>query len=214
MKLPIRTIGLILLATHPMGAWAQVVAYPSPTTSANEVRPAAYQQPAVSAEKANVAAEPRQMPAATELPPAANNTSSLLPLKPHASSSRAEADKPLGGTRSLITVGGSLTAVLGLFFLVVWMLRRASPRGPGVLPLEAFETLGRAALASHQQVYLLRCGAKLLLVSVTATGTETLTEISDPAEVDRLVGLCRQTRSGGTAASFRQALRQAEKHHG
>ena len=152
------------------------------------------------------------MPAAAETAPVAN-TSSLPPLKPHATASHAEADKPVGGVHSLITVGGSLTAVLGLFFLVVWMLRRASPRGPGTLPPEAFEMLGRAALASHQQVHLLRCGNKLLLVSVTATGAKTLTEISDPAEVERLVGLCRQTRSGGTA-SFRQALRQAENRHG
>ncbi len=212
MKLLVRTIGLILLTTYPMGASAQVVAYPSPTTSANEVLPAAYQQPAAAAEKANVAAEPRQVPAATETAPLAN-TSSLPPLKPHAPTSHAETDKPPGGVHSLVTVGGSLTAVLGLFFLVAWMLRRASPRRPGTLPLEAFETLGRAALAAHQQVYLLRCGNKLLLVSVAATGTETLTEISDPAEIDRLVGLCRQTRSGGTAATFRQALRHAEERH-
>jgi flagellar biogenesis protein FliO len=212
MKSLVRTIGLILLASCPMGASAQVVSYPSPTTSANEVTPAAYQQPAAPAEKTNVAAEPRQLPAAADAAPVAN-ASPLPPLKPHAATSHAETDKPVGGVRSLITVGGSLTAVLGLFFLVVWMLRRASPRGSGTLPLEVFETLGRAALASHQQVHLLRCGNKLLLVSVTATGTETLTEISDPAEVDRLVGLCRRPRSGGTAATFRQALRQAENRH-
>ena len=212
MNLLVRTIGLILLATYPMGLSAQVPADPGPTASTDAVKPAAYQQPAVAAEKANAAAEPRQVPQAAETPPAAN-TSSLPPLKPHAPVSRLEADRPLGGVHSLVTVGGSLTAVLGLFFLVVWMLRRASPRGPGTLPPEAFETLGRAALASHQQVHLLRCGNKLLLVSVTATGAETLTEISDPAEVERLVGLCRQSRSGGRAATFRQALRQAENRH-
>ncbi len=211
MKLLVPTIGLILLASNPLGLSAQVLPYPSPATPANEVRPAAYQQPVAAAEKTNVAAEPRPLPVAAETAPVAN-TPSLPPLKPHTPASHAEADRPAGGVRSLITVGGSLTAVLGLFFLVVWMLRRASPRGPGALPPEAFEMLGRAALASHQQVHLLRCGNKLLLVSVTATGAKTLTEISDPAEVDRLVGLCRPTRSGGTA-SFRQALRQAENRH-
>ena len=51
---------------------------------------------------------------------------------------------------------------------------------------------GRAPLAGRQHVHLLRCGSKLLLVSVTPGGAETLTEVTDPAEVDRLAGLCRQ----------------------
>jgi flagellar biogenesis protein FliO len=213
MKFPVRTIGLILLATYPLGLSAQDLADPRRTASADDVRPAVYQQPAVSAEKAAIAAEPRQVPQAAEIPPTANN-GSLPPLKPRAPASHAPADKPLGGVRSLITLGGSLTAVLGLFFLMVWMVRRASPHGAGTLPPEAFETLGRAALASHQQVHLLRCGNKLLLVSVTPSGAETLTEITDPAEVGRLVGLCRRSRSGGAAATFRQALRQAEDRNG
>ena len=210
MKILLRTIGLILLATCPHGLLAQAPGDPGPATPAHDVMPVVYQQPAVSAEKTSVATEPRPAPAAETSP--ATNTS-LPPLKPPTPTNRTLADMPLGGMRSLITVAGSLTAVLGLFFLVVWMLRRVSPRGPGNLPREVFETLGRAAWASHQQVHLLRCGNKLLLVSLTTAGAETLTEISDPAEVERLVGLCRQTR-GGTPATFRQAMRQAEHRHG
>jgi flagellar biogenesis protein FliO len=210
MKIVIRTIGLILLATYPNGLAAQVPADPAPATSAHDVMPAAYQQPAVAADKASAAAGPRQSLAAET--PSLTNTP-LPPLSPPTPAGRAPADKPLGGMRSLITVGGSLTAVLALFFLVAWMLRRASPRRPGNLPPEVFETLGRAPLAANHQVHLLRCGNKLLLVSLTATGAETLTEIADPAEVDRLLGLCRQTRAGGSPATFRQAMRQAEHRH-
>jgi len=210
MKLPVRTIGLMLLAACPNGLSAQTPGYSGPAPSAHDVMAAAYPQPAVSAEKASVATEPRQTPAA-ETSSAPN---AFLPLRPPAPAGHALADKSLSGVRSLITVGGSLTAVLGLFFLVAWMLRRASPGRAGNLPPEVFETLGRAALAAHQQVHLLRCGNKLLLVSVTAGAAETLTEISDPAEVERLVGLCRQTRSGGSPATFRQSLRQAEHRHG
>jgi flagellar biogenesis protein FliO len=94
------------------------------------------------------------------------------------------------------------------------MLRRTSAAGFGSLPCEAFEVLGRAALANHQQVHLLRCGAKLLLVSVTAAGAQTLTEITDPAEVERLAGLCRQARPSGAATAFRQVFRPAEKSDG
>ena len=64
-----------------------------------------------------------------------------------------------------------------------------------LLPTEVVEVLGRAPLAGRQQMHLLRCGNKLLLVSVTPTGAETLTEVTDPVEVDRLSGLCRQAAS-------------------
>ena len=120
--------------------------------------------------------------------------------------------KPPGGLQSVTTVGGSLAVVLGIFFLIVWLLRRASPGGLGILPAEAFEVLGRAPLANRQQVHLLRCGNKLLLVAVAGAGAgaKTLTEITDPAEVDRLAGLCRQARPGSPAATFRQVFRQVE----
>ena len=92
----------------------------------------------------------------------------------------------------MATVGGSLAVVLGLFLLVAWVMRKASPRSSSALPGEVFEVLGRAPLAGRQQVHLLRCGSKLLLVSITPAATETLTEVTDPVEVDRLAGLCRQ----------------------
>ena len=50
-----------------------------------------------------------------------------------------------------------LALVLGLFFLVVWALRRASPNSSATLPGEVLETLGRAPLANRQQVLMLRC---------------------------------------------------------
>ena len=81
-----------------------------------------------------------------------------------------EPAKTPGGIDAIATVGGSLAVVLGIFFLVVWLLRRASPDGLGALPGEAFEVLGRAALANRQQAQLLRCGNKLLLVCVTRHG--------------------------------------------
>jgi len=116
--------------------------------------------------------------------------------------------KAPGGLPSVVTAGGSLAMVLGVFFLTAWAMRRARPAGMSMLPGEVFEVLGRAPMANRQQVHLLRCGSKLLLVCVTPTGTETLTEIVDPIEVDRLAGLCRQTHSGSTTEAFRQVLGQ------
>jgi flagellar biogenesis protein FliO len=90
----------------------------------------------------------------------------------------------------------------------MWGVRRTMPGQVPLLPKEVVDVLGRAALASRQQVYLLRCGCKLLLVSVTPAGVETLTEVVDPLEVDRLLGLCVQSRPGSTTAAFRQLFQE------
>ena len=134
-----------------------------------------------------------------------------IPLPPRERSSRpgdARGTGRSGGLPSLITVAGSLGVVLGLFLLVAWVMRRAVPGGSVLLPSEVVEVLGRAGLAAKGQVHLLRCGNKLLLVSMTPSGVETLTEITDPDEVNRLAGLCRQAQPGSATAAFRQVLQQ------
>ena len=109
---------------------------------------------------------------------------------------------------AMITVGGSLAIVLGLFFIVAWAMRKTAPRGSLVLPKEVFDILGRAPLGARQQVQLLRCGSKLLLVSITPNGTETLTEVTDPLEVDRIAGICQQAHPKSSTMAFRQVFQQ------
>ena len=98
--------------------------------------------------------------------------------------------------------------MLGLFLLVAWGIKRAMPGSSGLLPREVVEVLGRASLGARQHVHLIRCGSKLLLVSATPGGMETLTEIAEPDEVQRLAALCRQTQPGSTTAAFRQVFQQ------
>jgi flagellar protein FliO/FliZ len=112
------------------------------------------------------------------------------------------------GLGSVVTVISSLAVVLGLFFMTAWLMRRSGPGGLATLPGDVFESLGRAQLSNRQQVHLVRCGTKLLLVSVTPDGAETLTEIDDPDEVTRLTGLCKANQAGSTTAAFRQVLHQ------
>lgn len=112
------------------------------------------------------------------------------------------------GWSTVLSALGSLTVVLGLFLAVVWFLRRTGPTSMTVLPSEVFEVLGHSPLAVRQQAQLVRCGGKLLLLSVTAGGAETLAEITEPAEVERLVGLCQQARPNSASASFRSLFAQ------
>ena len=115
----------------------------------------------------------------------------------------------------MITVGGSLAIVLGLFFIVAWAMRKTAPRGRWLLPKEVFEILGRAPLGARQQVQLLRCGNKLLLVSITPNGAETLTEVTDPLEVDRIAGICQagpsEERHDGLPAGLPAGGRQVRR---
>ena len=106
----------------------------------------------------------------------------------------------------MATLLGSLAVVLGLFLLLAWVVRMSLPKGPASLPRDAVEVLGRSLLTGRQYVHLIRCGNKMLLVSVTATGAETLTEITDPVEVDRLAGICYSTRPQSASTNFRQLL--------
>jgi len=46
------------------------------------------------------------------------------------------------------------------------------------------------------------------LVSVTPSGAETLTEITDPVEVERLAALCERDRPGSITSTFRNMLVQ------
>jgi flagellar biogenesis protein FliO len=115
---------------------------------------------------------------------------------------------PTTGT-AIKTVATSLAVVLGLLGALVWISKRTNPKRDVTLPGEILETLGRAPLAGRQEMQLVRVGNKLLLLSVTATSAETLTEITDPVEIDRLAGICRENRPDSITASFREIL----SHH-
>jgi flagellar biogenesis protein FliO len=141
--------------------------------------------------------------------------SSLPALKPpHSSANHTDLNKKSDGLPSGWTVFASLALVLGVFFALVWVLRRAAPPGASLLPAEAFEVLGRAPLANRQQAHLLRCGNKLLLISAGAAGTEPLTEITDPAEVERLTELCRRARPNIATTALSRILGQKGKSNG
>ncbi|MEX1223797.1 MAG: flagellar biosynthetic protein FliO, partial [Pirellulales bacterium] len=119
--------------------------------------------------------------------------------------------RPASGLPSMLTVFGSLLVVLAAFFAITWFMRRGLPNRLAALPTEVVEVLGRSTLATRNQMHLIRVGNKLLLVSVTPTGAETLTEITDPAEVDRLGAICSQQQANGIAQSFRGVLEQLNR---
>jgi len=236
-----RTIGPILLLASPTCLLAQTQppnanwqypsygqpfaartgqAFAAPTgRPSSAVVPAAYQSPSTPGNPppgigptSPAQAQPAQAHAPAPVPLKPPASKSPIPLK-RAGDSEGTQGSRLGGLPSMVTVAGSLGVVLGIFFLVAWGMRRAAPIGATLLPGEVFEILGRAPMAGRQQVYLLRCGVKLVLVSVTPAGAETLTEITEAAEVDRLAGLCQQARPNSATAVFRQVFQQFTQPH-
>jgi flagellar biogenesis protein FliO len=93
----------------------------------------------------------------------------------------------------------------------VWLLRRGTRSITIALPADVVSVLGHVPLASRQVAQLLRVGNKLVLVSIAPSGVKTLTEVSDPAEVDRLVGLCQQAAPHSATRSFEQVFRQLSR---
>ncbi len=115
---------------------------------------------------------------------------------------------------SIYTIATALTIVIGTFFVFVWMLRRSgrgAAGGRATLPADAVSVLGRVSLAGRQVAELLRVGNKLVLVALTPGGAETLTEVTDPVEVDRLVGLCQQYSPHSTTKAFEQVFQHLSR---
>jgi flagellar biogenesis protein FliO len=137
--------------------------------------------------------------------PIPRKTEAPLPLAPRGQEISGET--PSSGDAVMTTLG-SLAVVLCLFLAVTWLLKRGAPTASTVLPGEVVEILGRAPLPGRHQMHLVRCGHKLLLVAISTAGADTLTEITDPVEVDRLCGLCREHHPQSATASFRSILNQ------
>jgi flagellar biogenesis protein FliO len=130
-----------------------------------------------------------------------------LPAPRHESAT----DKNSSGSRTVgavVSVVVSLAVVLGLFFAIAWLMRRGMPSSARRLPGEVVEVLGRTPLAGRQQMHLLRFGNKLLLVCASATGVDTIGEITDPLEIDRLAGLCAAQEATSASATFKQIFGQ------
>lgn len=129
------------------------------------------------------------------------------PLKPPSSAdATASAGKSTSTTQMLVSVISSLLIVLGLVVGAAWCYRKAAPGVQGSMPKMVVSVLGRTPIAPRQQLVLLRFGSKLILVSNLQGEVRTISEVTDPLEVDRLAGMCESAQPGSVSASFRTVL--------
>ncbi len=141
-------------------------------------------------------------PAATTIPTAASPDSLLLPPRPVAEEAAAvkSAQGSLGNPVRMLS---SLAVVLGGFFLFAWVVRRN--RLPAVEEEQVFRTMGRVSLLG-KQAHVVKFGDRLLVLAKTANGLEKLTELTNPQEIERVVGLCHGGSSVQVARSVREML--------
>lgn len=102
----------------------------------------------------------------------------------------------------------SLALVVCMFLIAVLVLSKSQPKQFQKLPNEVIEVLGRSTMGPRQQLYVLRFGSKLILVSQQPGETQALGEITDHEESARLAGLCEANRPESISNSFKEVFRQ------
>jgi hypothetical protein len=179
--------------------WGRIVLGLLLAVTWHAARPAAAQFPSVS---------PTQEPP----PPAVRPPDSAWPVQPAAYQSPVAVPAPSAATANQPAVAAASPSAPAALVPRPLKPRKgethAAQPGAAETAGSPHPVLGRAPLASRQQVHLVRCGRKLLLLSVSPGGIETLSEIDDPLEVDRLAGLCVQAQPGSASMVFRQVFQQ------
>lgn len=85
--------------------------------------------------------------------------------------------------------------VLAAAFAAVVVLRTVGRKREAALPPDVFDVLGEASLGGQHSVRIVRFGPKTLLVSVSASGCQTLSELSDPQATACIAAACRGSQA-------------------
>ena len=226
---PIGRFICCLIALTPCAASAQnnELGYPSPTIHNSGQRPSAIPLQALPSSNApapmhpsnaawvtspaHVAQADYTTPVGTATP-TNEAVTKRTPLTSRKSASALTEGTNSGGNtlKMLLSVGSSLLIVIGLFLGVAWCYRKTLNTSMGGIPKQVVSVLGRTAIAPRQQLILVRFGSKLVLVSMVQGETRTLSEITDPLEVDQLAGACESHQPHSLTNSFRSILSQKD----
>jgi flagellar motor switch protein FliN/FliY len=134
-----------------------------------------------------------------------SRVASSTPLTPRSAKSDGSETVPsrIGWSATL----WPLLFIVGLIVVGARWLQSRSTNTARVLPSEVFEILGRKVIDTRTAVVLARSGTRVLLLSLSPHGLQTLAEITDPVEADCLAGLCHATqRDQSLVETFRSLL--------
>ncbi len=149
---------------------------------------------------------------------ASANTREPLALRPRSEAGGAGEESvskpPSSKLGPIITMFTSLLVVVSLFLGLMVLLKKARGSQGAELPREVFQVLGTSRLAGRHPLFLLRLGQKLILVHAASGEVQTITEISDLSEVDRICGSCEANHSHSLTQSFKHVLKQVTEGTG
>lgn len=113
--------------------------------------------------------------------------------------SRSSDGSAAGDARTTSWAWAWLPVVIALaLWWIVGRLRSGKLLDPSALPEGVIVSLGQRSIGSGRYIQLIRIGSRILVVTPTADGLRTLSEISDAPEVERLVSLCLRPNQGTT----------------
>ena len=139
---------------------------------------------------------------------------SLPPRTTGLDSKPSNRGRMISPSTNLWSTAVSLGLMIGVLLVIGRGMKKYGFRGAPTLPLEAFELLGRRTIEPRVTVHLVKCGSRVLLLGVGTDGIRTLSEIDDPAEVERLTTACQgvsSNESRGVTPSQVATTRPASK---
>jgi flagellar protein FliO/FliZ len=109
----------------------------------------------------------------------------------------------------LLKTVAALAAVLAVIFALAWLFRRLHlTPAQGDTGAEGWRLLGIRPLGPKRQIYVLEVGSHVLLIGATEKSLNTIMEISDPAECEKVTQALSRKKKAMT--SFQDFLRRAE----
>ncbi len=129
----------------------------------------------------------------------------VLPEVLLSSQSNATTTPATASPATLVTPGidWKVMGVIAAAFSAVVLLRILSKRRDQTLPPDVFDVLGSGTLGGQHMVRIVRFGPKTLLVSVSNSGCQTLSELTDPEATRCIAAACRGLHPRLRPAEFR-----------
>ena len=162
----------------------------------------------VTAAKAVVGSEPAA---------AAKANRGALPLTRPGTTSETTTETParrIGSTSSQLgTTVAVLVGIVVALLIGARLLKRHVPQFKSQqLPDDVLDVLGKQTLDQRHTIHFVRAGSRILILGSSLEGLRTLSEITDPVEIDRICGQC-QTSPGESpmTRSFRFLLSRSER---
>jgi flagellar protein FliO/FliZ len=95
-----------------------------------------------------------------------------------------------------------LGLVLGLIYLTVWVMRKASPKMMRVSPNGAIKILAMNYLGPKKALYLVEVVGRVLLIGMTDNNINTLAEFDDPEEIANIQARVERTNAPSPFSNF------------